>query len=424
MEGGKLMDDGGGGGGGLNGKRVGFLSVVNEEEEEGGEVGSGDDRDNDDEADGERPAKKARVESEDDSNSVDDPALDLLQEALEAVPTSKMYLEGTRFLRMRIQRLLLDNENDEEDISHLIGGAADEDANAAAERHVQLLKEMYANATKKNVSSTSLILDHADFLLSSGQRQEAEQVLSNNATTLTLAKTNDAKNVRIWLRWAELSSQVESPSTTPANILRRALKYTPLHDRYAHTLILTELMQYLMNTKPSTSKSNEELKLLFQKLILLSQGSNYSISKVKRSDDDEAEDEGAETVNIASTFVAYLKHSILDDDDPDGARSIYTSVLYHSNYGKSCSGKTQDEVLSMKSFFDLCIQYEKTNNDGKKRKKGKHQKEKMKKARKMRLCKLYEAGVGFFGSCGGGISVWRNVVDGYTRDLSDAKYSL
>ena len=423
MEGGKLMDDGGGGGGGLNGKRVGFLSVVNEEEEEGGEVGSGDDRDNDDEADGERPAKKARVESEDDSNSVDDPALDLLQEALEAVPTSKMYLEGTRFLRMRIQRLLLDNDNAEDDISHLIGGAADEDANAAAERHVQLLKEMYANATKKNVSSTSLILDHADFLLSSGQRQEAEQVLSN-ATTLTLAKTTDTKNVRIWLRWAELSSQVESPSTTPANILRRALKYTPLHDRYAHTLILTELMQYLMNTKPSTSKSNEELKLLFQKLILLSQGSNYSISKVKRSDDDEAEDEGAETVNIASTFVAYLKHSILDDDDPDGARSIYTSVLYHSNYGKSCSGKTQDEVLSMKSFFDLCIQYEKTNNDGKKRKKGKHQKEKMKKARKMRLCKLYEAGVGFFGSCGGGISVWRNVVDGYTRDLSDAKYSL
>lgn len=139
-----------------------------------------------------------------------------------------------------------------------------------------------------------------------------------------------------------------------------------------------------------------------------------------------------------------LKYTILnntgnnDDGGDDGVvRSIYMNVLYHSNYGKSSLGKTGEELIAMKSFFDLCLQFEMTNRDTTKtntyssnsnmakRKKVKDRKEK-KKAWKMAICKLYETAIGFYESGGGGAddSFWRNVVDGYQRDLQGVKYSL
>ena len=400
----------------------GLLGMDNEEEED----------DIDDDEEGERPAKKARVEKEEPNELVaaavtsGDAALDLLQEALEAVPTSKMYLEGARFLRLRIQRLVDqdggDEGEEEEDVSYLL--QADEDSEGAAQRHVHLLEQLYAQAAEKNVTSVSLTLDHVDFLLSTDQISKAETLLRDTATASSTPTTDD-DNARLWLRWAELSSQMEAPSSSSTSILHRALKSTPIHNRHAHTLIMTELMQHLMMKQTRTTKVDDELKSLFQKMILLSQGCDYSMP-TKKDDDDKEEDT---TVNVASTFLAYLKYAMDTKDDTaqgnkqeESIRSIYTSVLYHSNYGKSCSGKTGEELLTMKSFFDLCIYYEKTSRSGSSNMK-KNKKEK-KKARKMRLCKLYETGISFYESCGGGSSVWRNIVDGYTRELQDVKYSL
>jgi len=414
---------------GEEGIEVGLLGMDNEEEEGGSD---------DDEEEGERPTKKARVEKEESNELVvaaavssGDAALDLLQEALEAVPTSKMYLEGARFLRLRIQRLVDNEEGDEgedgEDVSYLF--QADKDAEGAAQRHVQLLEQLYAQASEKNVTSVSLTLDRVDFLLSTDQLTKAETLLRDAATASSTSTTDD-NNARLWLRWAEISSQMEAPSSSSTSILHRALKSTPIHNRHAHTLILTELMQHLMMKPTRSAKVDDELKTLFQKLILLSQGSDYSMptKKGENADDDEAEEE--DTVNVASTFLAYLKYTMDTKDDTaqgnkqeDATRSIYTSVLYHSNYGKSCSGKTGEELLTMKSFFDLCIEYEKTSRSGGSGNTKKNKKEK-KKTRKMRLCKLYETGISFYESCGGGSSVWRNIVDGYTRELQDVKYSL
>ena len=423
-----MMDKGNSGGGGGEGVVGG--GVLGMDNEDGSDV--------DDDNEGKRPTKKARVElvEANTSSSGNDPALDLLQEALETVPTSKMYVEGARFLRMRIQHLLNhhgeensedDDEEEEEeyDVSHIIG--KDEDSNAAAQRHIQLLEKLYEDATKKDISSTTLTLDHVDYLLSMDQQLvNAEKLLSTTVTT-------DA-DVRLWLRWAEVSTQViqdgKEPTASPIQILRRALNGTPLHDRHAYTLVLTELMQHLMNAKPSTSKTNDELKSLFQKLVLLSQGSDYSLSKVKKGDGEDADEEAEDdAVNVAASFLAYLKYSILNDTNNDEneneIRSIYTSVLYHSNYGKTCSGKTDDELLTMKSFFDTCIQYEKEGSVKKLNSAStKKDRKAKKKAKKMKLCKLYEAGIAFYESCGGGNSVWRNVVDGYTRDLNDIKYSF
>jgi len=422
---------------------MGFLGKADDNgSENDGNNGSNDGDESDGRAKDDRPPKKARVETE---SKTSDPALILLQEALQAVSTPNMYLEGARFLRLRIQRLLDNDESSdedeaEEDVSHLIG--KDEDANGAAQRHAHLLEELYENAKKKNISSTNLTLDHVDYLLSAGQSEKAEELLSNAVS----ASTTDTNDARLWLRWAEISQQMEeaassgmaSPSSSPTRILRRALKLTPIHDRQAHTLILTELMQYLM-VQPSLPKTSEELNSLFQKLILLSQGSICSINvkKSKFVDGDEGDDEegiGDGKVNLATTFVAYLEYAMLNGTDEatdiDAVRSIYTSILYHSNYGKSCSGKTEEEVLAMKTFFDVCLQFELANRNSStvggdtssssliKNKKDRKEK---KKAWKMRLCKLYETAIGFYESGG---SFWRNVVDEYQRDLHDMKYSF
>lgn len=365
--------------------------------------GAQDDSDNEN-ADKDKgpPSKKARVES--DSKAVD-PALTLLQEALEAAPTSKMYFEGSQFLRLRIQSLL-EYENDEgEDVSHLIGN--DEDAEKASQRHVLLLEALYQNAKEKDIFSASLTLDQVDFMLSTEQPKKAEKLLRD------VVSSNKDGEAQLWLRWAEIAKQLEEsstaiPSSSPTRILRQALKHTLLHDRKAHTLILTELMKHLM-VQPLSPKANDELKSLFQKLLLLSQGSSVSLSNIKRSDDEE-DAEDCEEVNMASSFLAYLNYTMLNSDKDDAVRTIYTSILYHSNYGKSCSGKTEEEVMTMKAFFDTCIEFEMQNK-----------KKENKKTQKMCLCKLYENSIGFYESGG---SSWRKVVDGYQRGLQDVKYSF
>ena len=184
-----------------------------------------------------------------------------------------------------------------------------------------------------------MTLDQVDFLLSTDQITKAEKLLRDAATTSS-ASTTDDNNARLWLRWAEISSQMEAPSSSSTSILHRALKSTPIHNRHAHTLILTELMQHLMMKPTKTAKVDDELKSLFQKLILLSQGSDYSFP-VKKGEDDDDEAEEEDTVNVASTFLAYLKYTMAKDfaeqsnKQVDTIRSIYTNVLYHSNYGKS-----------------------------------------------------------------------------------------
>ena len=364
-----------------------------------------------------RPMKKSRID-----NSSRDVAVELLKQALEAAPSSNLYVEGARFLRMRIQCLLeyanSSNEGStDDDFSYLIFDG--EDATAAAQRLTSLLEELHESAKTKNVLSTTLTLDFVDFLLSVEQPIKAEQLLSS-----TIESLQDV-DVRLWLRWADISRQLEGSlptSSSPTRILRRALKRTPLHDGYAHTLILTELMQQLM-TQQSSKKTNQELKSLFQQLILLSQGLSYS-----PDDSASAYDEFERSLNVASTVLSYFNYSILsynNSGDENSVRSIYTSLIYHSNYGKSFLGKTQDELLAMKSLFDSCIRFEKEYGSAGAASinaQKKHRKDEQ-KARKIRLNKLYTAAIGFYSSGICNIK-WRNVVNSFQRDLDDIKCGL
>lgn len=407
-----------------------------------------------------KKTKKARLEKS--PVSGDDPALALLQEALDAVPTPSMYLEGARFLRMRIRRLTSDNcgENiivettNEDGVSYLRN--MDEDVKGMLHRHATLLEELYNSATSKGIScsSTALILDQVDYLLNVAKDpHKAETVLRNAVYASTPKDGND--DARLWIQWAELSEQrmMESGSgdvekvqplpltmLSPIFILRRALQRTPLYHRRAHTLLATSLMRRLMSQPTSSPEIDGELNELFQKLMLLSQGSDYSLSYVKkmmREDtttvDDMDHEEGTE-VNLASTALFYLKYTMRNNNSKNNnvseminaVRSIYTCVLYRSNYGQYCSDKTNEEKVDMKAFFDVCLQYEinnchhcrrscSTNEEG--RRGGKIE---TKKTWTIRVMKLYDTAIRFFASGG---SNWKSVVDGYQRDLDNFKYS-
>ncbi|KAL9180303.1 hypothetical protein ACHAXT_008273 [Thalassiosira profunda] len=400
------------------GGKVGFLAAADDEgSEEGNGTGSSEEEDGK-----EPPAKRARVESNQDDR---DPALGLLREALKAAPKAKMYVEASRFLRSRIQRLL--DEEQGEDVSHLIW--QNEDAQGAARRHARVLEGLYGYANAERITSTTLTLDHADFLLSTGQPEKAEVLLKEACSSVSDA------DVALWLRWAEISQKMAAaslaPSTSPVRVLRRALKHTPISDRRGHELVSTELMRHLM-LQPPSSKTSEELKELFQKLVLLSQGADYSLSNVKKSQhgaDEEGEEESEEQANVASIFLAYLKYTLVnsggDSEGRDSVRSIYSSVLFHSNFGKSCVGRSEEELVAMKAFFDLCIRYETTTQatiapaSNEIDASAKKTRKELKRARKMRLRKLYEAAIGFYE---GGDSYWRKAVDEYQRGLDASKY--
>jgi hypothetical protein len=75
----------------------------------------------------------------------------------------------------------------------------------------------------------------------------------------------------------------------------------------------------------------------------------------------------------------------------------------------------------MKAFFDVCLEFERAGGSEGGASEGKQDGKDKKKARKGRLRKLYDAAIGFYES---GDGVWRNVADGYQRDLHDMKYSF
>jgi len=201
-------------------------------------------------------------------------------------------------------------------------------------------------------------------------------------------------------------------------------------------------MRRLMSQEASSPEIHDELKALFQKLISLSQGYECSISYVKKMKRDDSTDDvdGEEigegtTANVASTILACMNYTMGTNsegytaEDYNAVRSIYTCVLYRSNYGKSCAGKTYEELVAMKSFFDVCFQYETDSRRCRKASltsvdalslklinSSKRGGGESAKAWKMWVMKLYETAIDFYSSGGGN---WSKV---HQRDLDNFKY--
>ena len=352
--------------------------------------------------------------------AVNDPALVLVNEALEAVPTAKMYLECTRYLQMRIQRLLAlqelqdDNDGEQSDsASYLIRES--EDAESAVNRHSNILKELYSRAEANGVYSSNLVLNQADYLSSNGKFEEADKLLGQ-----TIEKGD--VNAHLFIRWANLSREMAengmTPNLSPVVILRKGLNVTEIHKRDAFLLLSTELMKYLM-ARPRSTKVTKELNSLFQQLLLVSQG----LPKPNTSNSDSYTNEDEENVNLAEIFLTYLEYTIPESScslsDNEAVRSIYNRVIFHSNFADFDNRISRDELSAMKSFFDICLHFETSvaaTPDGMDKKNAKRRKKQL-------LSKLYERAIAFFG-CGCSDSILRKVLDGYQRKFDDMKFGL
>eukprot|EP00986_Skeletonema_menzelii_P006958 scaffold2632_cov124-Skeletonema_menzelii.AAC.6 len=275
-----------------------------------------------------------------------------------------------------------------------------------ADRHAEILDGIYLSANENKVSSTALTLDNADFLLSIGLPAKAEQVLAAAARV-------DNEDANLQLRWSQVSQRMEAagmkPPSSSVSILRRALRNIPMHNRSSYLMVLIELMNQIMIMGPPSKAVDEELKALFQKMLLVAQGSDFS-ARSERKNEEEADNE---KLTLAAACLSYFRYSVLNNTS--ACRSIYTSLLYHSNYGKNCSGMSAGEIQSMRLFYDACIQFEMTNKPNTSKEK--------KNSHKRQICKLYESAVSFFSGAQSD-SRWRKVVDGYRKQLHREKYGL
>jgi hypothetical protein len=281
------------------------------------------------------------------------------------------------------------------------------------QRHVSLLKELYANAEAAGVHSSSLTFDQVEFLSSNGEMNAADELLNR-----VVGSGRDI-NARLFIRWADLSQDMIenelSPNLSPASILRKGLGMTPIHERGAFLLLSSELMKQLMS-QPRCVKVTKELHVVFQKLLLTSQG-------ISKPNGNEGSSEDKIEVNLAEIFLAYLQYTIPEENctisDNESVRAIYNNVIFHSNFASSCLGKSSHEILAIKSFFDTSLHFEKSKaaapEDGNKKS--------AKKQKKLILSKLYGAAIAFFGT-GSGDAVLRSVLDGFQRDFDNMKFGL
>ncbi len=63
-----------------------------------------------------------------------------------------------------------------------------------------------------------------------------------------------------------------------------------MHDRSSYLMVLTELMNQIMIMGPPSKAVDEELKALFQKMLLVAQGSDFS-ARSERKNEEESDDE-------------------------------------------------------------------------------------------------------------------------------------
>ena len=194
------------------------------------------------------PGKKARSKKSSMKGSGTgggDPALVLLREALEAVSTPRMYLEGMHFLHVCIRHL---NNSGDTDADPKGGGEDDDnngvsylvydskDAEGVAQRLAVILNKLYKGANSKGVSSNAILLDQVNHLLPVTYGPRKAKVLLSKAVTTSAAEDANGtcpchQRAGIFQRILEALpsfSTGDASTLSPIFILWRSLKRTPL----------------------------------------------------------------------------------------------------------------------------------------------------------------------------------------------------
>mmetsp|Transcript_24525 Transcript_24525/g.35994 ORF Transcript_24525/g.35994 Transcript_24525/m.35994 type:complete len:763 (-) Transcript_24525:421-2709(-) len=301
-----------------------------------------------------------------------DSLLDLLNKATDKVPTAKMYLFTFQFARSRMREMLDEvaadgkNSTNNEDVATALSPEAAMSITKQALFLDKTLKKALSPSTENVVnSSPDLILELADYLLHSGQPRDSVDILKR-----AVGVNNKNKAVRtdgrIWIRWSDIVGRIEESSSpgcydhkAARDILQMGLQFIDVNES-GHCMVLIELIRLLLDdcgqretSSGMIQKEGEYLFSLVQRLLLLCarDSSSPSLYGVRE------EVVGAVVPDLC------LRHLHLSSTlgGIKKARRSYESVLFQSGYVRSCEGMDDDEVDGIRSFFEGCLEVEKSN---------------------------------------------------------------
>ena len=351
-------------------------------------------------------SKKARTS---DGNKKVDPVVKVLQEAINAIPTSEMLIQAFRFAEdYRNEILLLSSDNDDDDNANDVGAGA----SAAVEEEVNgFIRNVWTKA--EGMDSSELVMEQTHYLLNTNNNvDEAVKIIKAYCTKSRRNGsgsgngTGNAPPCDAWILWTSLVTPLRKQKT----ILERAVRTISMDTHPDYVTVLLQLfgaqMKIMMITEDDDNHDDEEELLLKNEKSLFDTLQKIILLAPKTVNDVRVEGTGLE-FELTDVFTAYLAclnffffrssrknnrssnsstNGGRGDGGIQGARSVYESVLFRSTVTLS-----NDNVEKVKIFIDRCIKLEQqelldtttTSTAGKKKK-------------RQHLCKLYDKAVEIF----------------------------
>jgi U3 small nucleolar RNA-associated protein 6 len=283
--------------------------------------------------------------------------LQIIEEATYSIRSPKMFMEAIKFTKWYIN-VILEKEKDRHEIS--------------AETKHQLaqaglfLKRIVDKARIGDIVSPELSIECTSALVHLGHPTDAVEYLER----LMNENADCRSNVLCWLKYADVKAKVEDRPIVFCKIVRKALDSIPLHSA-GHKMLLSQLFLNLLSisSTESTTFHDQELSLLFEKLILIDH-------QLQNNED------FGETVTLPSLCLAYMNYAS-HKGDTTLSRRICNRIIFSSNY-TLLPDKSPREIGDMKSLFQQCIVVEKSIVEQK------HE------DRKRKLTRLFDAATDFF----------------------------
>jgi U3 small nucleolar RNA-associated protein 6 len=246
------------------------------------------------------PKKKQKLEAKKES------VLEILNEAIQSIPTSEMYVESVRFLR----------------------------GIPMTESRRKLIEKIFANASAQDKVTVELLLEHVDFLEGSDQTKQALKKLRKYTAN------NKVSDARVWTRWAK----IVFPNPEAATVLSKALKVIPMASSDHYMTVLLQLLGIMM-----ALKRHNDCWALWEQVLLLAPGCQGLV--------DDATLFGIKS--IADGCLQFLTHisslKLLSD-----VRKIYEAVLFQSSM---MDRMDESNAQLFKSFVETAIERERLGSD-------------------------------------------------------------
>jgi len=330
--------------------------------------------------------KRKRGDICDEKNLHGDEVLNILDAATDAICTPKMFCESVSFLRMYIEKLSNYQELDQDEAI-----AAKGKIGKVIQFAVSLINKADSKVTPTPELAIEMVICLTEFGLTTNALNLLERLMNQNSPC-----QNDAK---CWLKRAELADQIDVETTgkstlkATCKILRKATSVIPLHDS-GHLEILIILFMSLLKrtTFQEQHDYDDDLASTYDKILLLSHQNKRERYRCDTS--------------IPDISLSYLRYAS-SKGGTGFARLVYNKFLFGSNYCNFMQ-LDQNEIETMKEFFDECTIIEKDAEKSSNTNRG------QKKMQRQIVRKIYDSAYNFFQMSGNDV-----IADSYRRERNE-----